>query len=452
MIVLSRTKLFFLLLTVVVATALAVSYRHTVISWVQGEKEAMPSSSEATSDPMADLHAGHDMPSPAPAGEAEPEVLYWYDPMHPAYRSDEPGIAPDCGMQLVPKYAEEAAAMADLAPGTVRISAERQQLIGVRTTEVKVDHLSRPIRAVGIVEIDETRIAHVHTKVRGWVRQLFVDYTWQYVEKGQPLFTLYSPELFSTQKEYLLALRARDYLGEAPYQEVVQGSISLLQSARERLRLWDVDEKQISDLEATGKPQEEITFYAPVSGHVQMRNIFPNQYVTPADDLYTLVDHSHVWVQAQLYEYEIDAVQVGQPVNMRVTALPGRVFRGKVIYVDPHLDYTTRSVNVRLEFANPDLSLKPGMYATVELDLPMGRHVVVPREAVIDTGARQLVFLARGDGYFEPREIEVGPRLEERIVVLRGLAPGETIVTSGAFLIDSESRLSTTTQPEGHQH
>jgi RND family efflux transporter MFP subunit len=184
-----------------------------------------------------------------------------------------------------------------------------------------------------------------------------------------------------------------------------------------------------------------------------MRNIFPNQYVTPADDLYTLVDHSHVWVQAQLYEYEIDAVQVGQPVNMTVTALPGRVFRGKVIYINPHLDYTTRSVNVRLEFSNPDLSLKPGMYATVELDLPLGRRVVVPREAVIDTGARQLVFLARDDGYFEPREIEVGPRLEDRIVVLRGLQPGETIVTSGAFLIDSESRLSsTTTQHEGHQH
>jgi RND family efflux transporter MFP subunit len=439
MIVLSRTKLFFLLLAVIVVTALAVSYRHSVISWVQGKEGATLSSSEATPGQMAAQHAGHDMPSPAPSGEAEREILYWYDPMHPAYRADQPGIAPDCGMQLVPKYADEAAALADLAPGTVQISPERQQLIGVRTTEVKVEHLSRPVRAVGIVEIDETRIAHVHTKVRGWVRQLYVDYTWQYVEKGQPLFTLYSPDLFSAQKEYLLALRARDYLGEAPYQEVAQGSTSLLQSARERLRLWDVSQEQISQLEATGKPQEEITFYAPVNGHVQTRNIFPNQYVTPADDLYTLVDHSHVWVQAQLYEYEIDAVQVGQPVNMTVTALPGRVFRGKAIYIDPHLDYTTRSVNVRVEFANLDLSLKPGMYATVELDLPVGRHVVVPREAVIDTGARQLVFLARGDGYFEPREIEVGPRLEDRIVVLRGLEPGETIV-------------STTTQPEGHQH
>jgi RND family efflux transporter MFP subunit len=438
MMVLSRAKFFLLVLAVAIVIVLAVRYRQELFSW-------------ARSQTPVDEHAGHDISAMAPAPE-ERRILYWYDPMHPAYKSDKPGIAPDCGMKLVPKYADEAEAMESMASGTVKLSPAKQQLIGVRTAPVVSETLTRSLRAVGIVEIDETRVAHVHTKVSGWVRRVFVDYTWQHVMQGEPLFALYSPELVSAQQEYLLARRAQTYLGAAPYREVAEGSNSLLRAARGRLKLWDVTDEQIAELEASGKPAEELTVFSPTNGHVSVRNVFPNQYVTPESDLYTIVDHSRVWVQAQLYEYEIEAVRVGQPVNMTVTALPGQVFRGRVIYVDPHLDMTTRSVNVRLEFSNPDFSLKPGMYATMEFKVPLGRQLVVPREALIDTGTRQLVFLAKPDGYFEPREIKVGERLEDRVVVLAGLRPGDIIVTSGAFLIDSESQLSAAIEGMGHQH
>jgi len=431
MIVLTRTKLIVAvaLVAVLVAAVLAgTAYREQVVAWLQGKPGT------------TDARAGQSGASAAAADERQ--VLYWYDPMHPQYRSDKPGIAPDCGMQLVPKYADEVEALRGHAPGTVQISPAKQQLIGVRTAPAQAEEVTQTIRAVGLVQIDETRVAHVHTKVSGWVRRVFVDYTWQHVHPGQPLFTLYSPELVSAQKEYLIARRAQAYLGEAPYQEAAAGSQALLRAARERLKLWDVTEEQIAELEARGAPQEEMTFYAPGGGHVSVRNVFPGQYITPESDLYTIVDHSRVWVQAQLYEYEIAAVRVGQAATMTVQALPGRVFRGRVAFVDPHLDHMTRTVNVRLEFDNPELALKPEMFATVELQVSLGRQVVVPREAVIDTGTRQLVFLALPDGYFEPREIQTGPRLGERVVVLAGLRPGETIVTSAAFLVDSESQLS----------
>lgn len=430
MIIGTRAKLFLAGLTALALLAVAVLggvYRHQVVAWATGQPAAAP-------EP-----AGHDRATMAPAGERK--ILYWYDPMHPAYKSDKPGIAPDCGMKLVPKYADQAEAMQAMPPGTVQISPAKQQLIGVKTAVVKTEDLSRTIRAVGLVQVDETRVAHVHTKVSGWVRKVFVDYTWQHVHRGDPLFALYSPELVSAQKEYLIARRAQAYLGEASYQEVAQGSEALLRAAREKLKLWDITDQQVAELEQRGAPQEEMTVYSPAGGHVTVRNVFPNQYITPASDLYTIVDHSRVWVEAQLYEYEFAEVRVGQPATLTVAALPGRVFRGQVTLVEPHLDMPTRTLKVRLEFDNPELALKPEMFATVELQVPLGRHVVVPTEAVLDSGTRQLVFLARPNGYFEPREIKVGARVEDRIVVLSGLRPGDTIVTSGNFLIDSESRL-----------
>lgn len=434
MIVLTRAKIFLLsllILGLVGAAVLGGLYRHPIVAW-------------ATGQPLATAgQAGHDMTAMAPAGERT--ILFWYDPMHPAYKSDKPGLAPDCGMKLVPKYADEAEAMQGMPPGTVQITPVKQQLIGVKTAIVQSEDLSRTIRAVGLVQVDETRVAHVHTKVSGWVRQVFVDYTWQHVKRGDPLFTLYSPELVSAQQEYLIARRAQAYLGQAPYQEVAQGSEALLRAAREKLKLWDITDQQVAELEQRGAPQEELTFYSPAGGHVSVRNVFPNQYVTPQSDLYTIVDHSHVWVEAQLYEYEFAAVRVGQPATLTVEAVPGRVFRGQVAFVEPHLDMSTRTLKVRLEFDNPELALKPEMYATVELQVPLGRQVVVPSEAVLDSGTRQLVFLARPNGYFEPREVKVGTRVGDRIVVLEGLRPGDVIVTSGNFLIDSESRLKSAT-------
>lgn len=435
MMVLTRTKAILLALlglALLVAVGLGIAYRQALLTWLQGEQP--PATATRSGE-----HAGHDRAAMAPAGERK--ILYWYDPMHPQYRSDKPGIAPDCGMKLVPQYAEEAEAPAALPTGTVHISPEKQQLIGVRTAPVTAENVTQTLRAVGLVEVDETRVAHVHTKVSGWVRRVFVDYTWQHVHQGAPLFTLYSPELVSAQQEYLIARRAQAELGTAAYREAAEGSAALLRAARMRLKLWDVTEEQIAELEARGAPQEELTVFSPAGGHVSARNVFPNQYITPESDLYTVVDHTRVWVQAQLYEYEMAAVRAGQPATMTVEALPGRVFRGQVSFIPPHLEMETRTQPVRVEFENPELLLKPGMFATVELQVPLGRRIVIPREAVLDTGTRQLVFLARGQGYFEPREIQTGARLGDRVVVLDGLRPGDTVVASGVFLLDSESRL-----------
>ncbi|HXE76261.1 MAG TPA: efflux RND transporter periplasmic adaptor subunit [Candidatus Xenobia bacterium] len=432
-------------LALVAAVVLGSVYHAELAGWFGRDTAA------AQSDP----HAGHDMSKPA-----ERKILYWYDPMHPQYKSDKPGIAPDCGMQLVPKYADQAPPASsapasgkpaeEMPSAVIQISPAKQQLIGVRTGVAAVENVSQSIRATGMVALDETRVARVHTKVSGWVRKVFVDYTWQHVQKGDPLFTLYSPELVSAQQEYLIARRAQQYLGNAPYPEAAQGSASLLRAAREKLRLWDVTDAQLAELEQRGAPQEELTFYSPVTGHVVERKVFPNQYITPDSDLYAVADHSRVWVQAQLYEYESAGVREGMPVTMTVETFPGRRFSGRVAFVQPHVESATRTQPIRLEFDNPELALKPGMFATVEIQVPLGRQIVVPRDAVLDTGTRQLVFLAREGGYFEPRQIQVGIRLGDRVTVLSGLKPGDSIVTSGVFLLDSESRLKSAL--EGMKH
>jgi len=408
------------------AVALGAAYRTSLSAWFGWEM----------AQAQSDEHAGHATSQPA-----ERKVLYWYDPMHPQYKSDKPGIAPDCGMKLVPKYADEGQPEGAMQAGTVQLSPAKQQLIGVRTGTVTAEDLAQTIRAVGLVETDETRVARVHTRVSGWVRKVFVDYTWQHVHAGEPLFTLYSPELVSAQQEYLIARRAQSYLGSSPYAEAAQGSEALLRAARQRLKLWDVTDEQIAELEQRGAAQEELTFFSPAGGHVVERKVFPNQYITPDSELYTIADHSRVWVQVQLYEYESAGVRVDMLVAMSVEAYPGRIFHGRVAFVQPHMEMATRTLPVRLEFDNPELALKPGMFATAELRVPLGRQMVVPRDAVLDTGTRQLVFLVRQGGYFEPREVVIGARLGDRVVVLKGLTPGDTIATSAVFLLDSESRL-----------
>lgn len=431
MMVLSRTKIFFLILALLAGVALGVVYGPRVVNRLRG------------ATPPASPPAGHDMAAMAPA--AERKVLYWYDPMHPAYKSDKPGVAPDCGMKLVPKYADEEEAMKAMPPGTVMLSPEKQQLIGVRTAEVRRERLQRTIRTVGRLEADETKIARIHVKVAGWVDQVYVDFVGKLVQKGQPLFTLYSPELVSTQQEYLIARRGEKYLGESPYTEVAQGSQALLRAARERLRLWDIPEADIKKLEETGEVSRTLTLYSPSGGFVMKRNLYPQVYVTPDTELYEIADLSTIWVYVDIYEYEVPYVRVGQPAVMRLSYFPEKTYTGKVTYVYPTLDPQTRTVKVRLEFPNPGFELKPDMFADVELEIDYGTHVAVPSEAVLDSGTRQLVFLARPNGYFEPREIKTGARVNDRMVVLAGLQPGDTIVTSGNFLIDSESRLSAVT-------
>ena len=375
----------------------------------------------------------------APAGERK--VLFYYDAMNPQNHYDKPGKAPD-GMDLVAKYADEDGGMENMPAGAVRLSSAKQQLIGVQTTTVEREKVFRTIRAVGQLTADETKLAHVHLKVAGWIDQVYVDYIGKLVKKGEPLFTLYSPDLVATEQEYLIARKGKQYLGNSTFPEASQGADSLLQSARERLRLWDISDEQIKKLDETGEVTRTLTFYSPIDGFVIDRKAFPQTNVTPDMELYTVADLSTIWVTAEVYEYEVPFVRVGQQAQMELSYAQGKSYAGRVTYIYPTVDPQTRTVKIRLEFPNPNFELKPQMYSNVLLNIDYGNQVVVPQAAVLDSGERQTVFVAMGDGYFAPREIQTGAKVDEKIIVLSGLKPGETIVTSGNFLIDSESRLS----------
>lgn len=377
------------------------------------------------------------------AAPGEKKILYWQDPMHPAFKSDKPGKAPDCGMDLVPVYAEGGGPEGEMPSGTTQITAQKQQLIGVQYGQAALRPLVRTIRAVGRLSYDETKITHIHTKFDGWISKVYVDFTGQLIRKGQPLFTVYSPELVSTQQEYLIAKRAHKYLSDAPYAEVSEGANSLLDSARERLKLWDISDAQIDELDKTGKVQRDLTMYSPVNGFVLDRKAFENVRVTADTDLYTIADLSTVWANAEVYEYEVPYVRLGQKAIMSLSYYPGEAFKGKVSYIYPQLDTMTRTLKVRLDFPNSEFKLKPDMYADIQLQIDYGTKLVVPQDALLDSGTEQVVFVARGDGYFEPRKVKVGPKIDDNVVILSGLQAGEKIVTSGNFLVDSESRLKT---------
>ena len=329
-----------------------------------------------------------------------------------------------------------------VAYAPVSITPDQQHLIGVTTGRAESRSLEKTIRAVGRVDVDETRIAHIHTKISGWADEVYVNYTFQHVRKGDPLFTIYSPELVATQEELLLALRARDSLGTSTVPGVARGTGSLLEATRRRLSLWDITPEQIAEVERTGQVRRALTIYSPITGHVtERRNVFPSTYVTPEMELYTIVDHTQVWINADIYESEIGLVQVGQRAVATTNAYPGREFVGRVIYIWPHLMPETRTLKVRLEFPNPALDLKPEMFTHVELQIPLGRRLVVPESAVVDTGTRQVVFVVRGPGSYLPRDVRTGVRVDGNVEVLQGLRAGEEVVTSANFLIDSESQL-----------
>lgn len=323
----------------------------------------------------------------------------------------------------------------------VQISPERQQLIGVKTDKVTTRKLAGDIRTVGTIEANETKIAQVSIKFSGWIKDVFVDYVGRYVRRGEPLFTVYSPDLVSTQQEYLLALGTQGSFGKSSFPEISSSAKSLLEATRERLLLWDIPKSEIKRIEKTGKPLKYLTLYAPISGYVTKREAFPQKMITPNDVVFEIVDLSTVWLLADIYEYELPLVKEGQEAALTLTSYPGEVFHGKVKYIYPTLETKTRTVKVRFEFKNEDTELKPGMYANVELKVPLGDRLSVSEDSVINTGERKVVFIAKGDGYFEPREIKVGHKAEGYYEVLDGLKEGEKVVTSADFLIDSESRL-----------
>jgi RND family efflux transporter MFP subunit len=376
---------------------------------------------------------------PASVAAGSPKVLYWVDPMHPWYKSDKPGTAPDCGMKLAPVYAGEESKYA--RKGNVEITPEKQQLIGVEYGTAEYQNVTGSIHAAARVTLDETRIAKVQSRIEGWIDQLFVDFTGKQVAKGDPLLTIYSPEALATQQEYLLAVKAQHLMHDSPVHEMQGSTDNLVAAAKKRLELWDISAPQIEQVAATGQPLKNLTLYSPISGFVMERNAFAKQRVTADTVLYTVADLSSVWVIADVFEYEAASVRLNQPAALSMTSLPGRTFHGRVSYILPQVDPATRTLKVRIAFENPGLALKPDMYGEVDLQTGGARKLVVPQSAVLNSGEQQRVYVDRGNGYFEPREVKIGAQMDDRIEILSGLQAGERIVVSGNFLIDSESRL-----------
>jgi RND family efflux transporter MFP subunit len=352
--------------------------------------------------------------------------------------SAEPATAP---ADPAPAPTQSGAAPGSTPRGDVTIDPRRQQLIGVRTVAAVRTTLTPTIRAVGAVRYDETRLADVNIKVEGWIRDLYVDYTGTAVTKGQPLFTLYSPELLTTENEYLLALKTRDQLQQSQIADARERADQLVASARQRLALWDLPEQELRALEEKRQPQTVVTFRSPVTGVVIDKQALQGMHVMPGQMLYKVADLSVVWVEADVYETEVPLIRLGDRASVTVDAYPGERFTGRVIYIYPYVDEKTRTNRVRYEFANRAGRLKPGMFANVEIAAPAGTAIVVPTNAVLDSGTEQVVFVAQGDGYFEPRKVKIGRRLGDQIQIIDGIEDGEQVATGATFFLDSESQL-----------
>lgn len=326
--------------------------------------------------------------------------------------------------------------------GGIMVDPVKQQLIGLRIVEATSQPLEKTIRTVGRVEYDERKLKQINTKIEGWIERLYVDFTGKLVKKGDPLFTIYSPELLSTQEEYRLALQAKKEIGGSPFNRVAAAGNSLLEATRRRLLLWDITPEQIAEIEQSGKPTKTLTIVSPIDGFVIDKMAFEGMRVEPSMVLYKIADLSTVWVYADIYEYELPLVKVGEQATVRLSYYPGQIFRGRVIYLYPYLDSKTRTAKVRLELPNTGaLRLKPGMFADVELKVALGRRLAVPHEAILDSGTRQIVFVEKGEGHFEAKEVTLGLRVDDRQEVLSGLTPGTRVVASANFFLDSESKL-----------
>jgi Cu(I)/Ag(I) efflux system membrane fusion protein len=380
--------------------------------------------------------AGHDHGEP----KAQAKVQYTC-PMHPTIVSDHPGDCPICGMALVRMDGAGASAEGPTADGlaAVNIDPQRQQLIGLRTAEATRGPVSASWRTVGKVAVDETRVHHVNIKVGGFVDTVLVDYVGKPVKAGEPLFTIYSPDLLSVQQEYLLALRTRKALSGGGFAEGAGND--LVEAARERLKLWDIPDAEIRRLEATGKPTKTLTMFSPMTGVVTKKDIVMGHRLNEGDMPYEITDLSKVWVLADAYESDLARIRIGMPATLSLQAFPGSNFVGRVIFIDPILDPKTRTAKVRLEFANPKGELRPEMFGEVTLQAPTREGLRIPADAVIDSGTRKVVFVAIGEGKFEPREVMLGASGGDQVEVVSGLSAGERVVTRANFLVDSESRL-----------
>lgn len=331
--------------------------------------------------------------------------------------------------------------MRDTPLAPIQLTPQRMQSIGVVLGNVESKAVNSELRFYGNVQPDERRQAYVQTRFSGWIRKVYADATGNFVGKGQPLFTIYSPDLVATEQEYLLAKKNSQALQASRVNGVASGASSLLGAARERLLQWQVSPEEIEKLDQTGKPITDVTVYSPVSGHITEKKALPNMYVQPETMLYTITDFSNVWVMAQIFQSDAGKIKPGDPAEVTLDAYPGRIFKGRVDYILPQLDIGTRTLPVRLVFSNPGLKLRPGMYVNVRARQPLGRQLVIPASAAFHSGTRNLVFVYAGEGSIEPREVVLGLQVGDEFVVAKGLKAGEQIVTSANFLIDSEAQL-----------
>ena len=373
---------------------------------------------------------------------SERKIVFYRNPMNPSVTSPVPA-KDSMGMDYVPVYADnEQGGEASEVAGTVKIDPVVVQNIGVRTAIAKRESISRTIRAVGRVDFDEERMARLHPKVEGWIEEIRVDKTGQNVAKDDILLSIYSPKLVSTQQEYLLALNNLSALSKSQFDEIRQGAADLVKSSRERLKLLDVSEHQIQELEQTRKVKKSMHIHSPVAGTVIRIGSRQGQFVTPKTELYMMVDLSQVWVYADVYEYELPWVKIDDEVEMTLASVPGKTFKGSLAYIYPYAEAKTRTTKVRLVFDNRDLLLRPNMFAEVSIQSDtLENAIVVPAESVIRSGGRTQVFVIRGPGKFEPRIVKLGIESNGQVAVLEGVSAGEEVVTSAQFLVDSESKL-----------
>ena len=367
--------------------------------------------------------------TPAASHDAHAKAKY-HCPMHPTYVSDKPGSCPICGMNLVLIEDDDAPGTGTTASAqgrtTISIRNDRREQIGLTTVPVEKRKLERLIRASATIEYDETRWTKVNPRIGGWVRELYVNYTGQTVEKGQPLFKLYSPDLLATQREYVNALKS--------------GDASLIQAARRRLELWDISEDQIAALEKGGLPSDTMEMQSPATGTVIEKNVTQGGSFMPGESLYSIADLSHLWVHAFIYEFELPYVRTGQVATVEISH-GSRLYHTQVEFIYPNVDELSRTVEIRLSVDNRDLALRPDMWATVEIEADLGEMLTVPSSAVIDTGTRHIAFVDQGDGHLEPRKVKVGGRTDDFLQIRGGLAEGERVVTRALFLVDAESQL-----------
>jgi multidrug efflux pump subunit AcrA (membrane-fusion protein) len=376
-------------------------------------------------------------------------VLLWIDPKGVKARISSAASEQPSTSATSPQSAETAPSVQNpsganpsepnLVP--VTLTPQRMQSIGVKIGAVEYRQVHDEIRTTGNVEADETRLSEVQVRFAGWIQKVYADSTFKQVQKGQRLLTIYSPELVRTENEYLLAKQNRELLAQSTVPGVASGAGTLLSSAMERLKQWGIPEREIQQLEETGQIKREMEIDSPASGFIVERNALPNMYVQPGTKLYSIADLSSLWVYAQLFQNDIGRVKVGDSAVVTVDSYPGREFPGRVSFISPQLDQTTRTAKVRLEIPNSDMKLSLGMFVNVKLDLALGRQLVIPASGVYQSGTRQIAFVDHGDGHFEPREIEAATRAGDDFVVTKGLKAGERIAISANFLLDSESQL-----------